>query len=164
MMKLARLLGVLALLAGAVPAFAVKVDCEPARCAVQATIAADCPCEGAENHGRYVSCVAHVVRRLAAQGDIPINCKGKITKCSARSTCGKPGFVTCLIPTSECIIETGALTGVCADSDNDNTTVTICTTDVDCGAKCKVKSSIERCETRGGTVGTATSCCATCGD
>jgi hypothetical protein len=158
MMKLAHVVGVLVLLGGSPWAFADKVDCEPARCAVQATIAAECPCETSDNHGRYVSCVAQVVRRLAAQGTIPINCRGKITKCSARSTCGKPGFVTCRIPTDECVIETGQPTGTCLD----DPTLT-CVTDLDCGARCKVKSSVERCEARGGTVGTATSCCPGCG-
>jgi hypothetical protein len=158
MMKLACTLTMALMLAGALPAFAERVDCEPFRCDADTQAAlAQCPC-AAENHGRYVSCVAHAVRQLAAQGDIPTNCKGKITKCAARSTCGKPGFVTCQIPTSECVIETGQLTGTCAN----DPTVT-CTTDLECGSKCKIKSSVERCESRGGTVGIATSCCAGCG-
>jgi hypothetical protein len=64
------------------------VDCEPARCAVQAALEAECPCTAASNHGRHVSCVAHVVKRLADEGTIPVNCKGKIKRCAARSVCG----------------------------------------------------------------------------
>jgi hypothetical protein len=134
-------------------AWAGRPDCEPARCAVQSTIARECPCADATNHGRYVSCVAHVVKRLSQQGLVPTNCKGKITRCSAGSTCGKPGFVTCLIPTDTCDLTTGTCT--------DDPTI-VCTTDVDCGAKCKIKSSSDGCASRGGVVGGATNCCASC--
>jgi len=134
-------------------AWAGRPDCEPARCAVQSTIARECPCAEATNHGQYVSCVAHVVKRLSQQGLVPTNCKGKITRCSAGSTCGKPGFVTCLIPTDTCDLTTGT----CTDDP-----AIVCTTDVDCGAKCKVKSSTDGCTSRGGVVGTATNCCASC--
>ena len=137
------------------PAHAVKVDCEPARCATQSAVAAECPCEGQANHGQYVSCVAHVVRRLASDGTIPINCKGKVTRCAAKSTCGKPGFVTCLIPTDTCDLTTG----FCIDDPT-----IACTTDLDCGAKCKIKSTADGCVARSGVVGTSTTCCASCGD
>jgi hypothetical protein len=139
-------------------ASAEKVDCEPARCAAQAAIAEHCPaCAEAGNHGAYVSCVAHVVRDLASKGTIPINCKGKVTRCAAKSICGKPGFVTCHIPTSECIIPTGALSGTC---ENDPTVV--CLDDFGCGTTCKIKSTSDRCVERGGAVGTESSCCANC--
>jgi hypothetical protein len=141
------------LVLGASEARAGRVDCEPARCAVQAAIAAECPCAEAVNHGRYVSCVAHVVNRLAAGGTIPTACKGKITRCAARSTCGKPGFVTCLVPTDTCDLTTG----FCADDPT-----LVCTTNLDCGAKCKTKSSADSCRARGGVVGTESSCCAIC--
>src|SRR5262245_15686924 len=134
---------------------AVKVDCEPARCATQTAIAAECPCAEQTNHGRYVSCVAHVVRRLAGEGTIPINCKGKVTRCAAKSTCGKPGFVTCLIPTDTC----DTTTGTCVEDPT-----LVCLTDLDCGSKCKIKSADTLCLARGGTVGTATTCCPSCGD
>ena len=143
----------------AAPALATKVDCEPARCATAAAVAAECPCQDATNHGRYVSCVAHVVRRLSAEGTIPITCKGKVTRCAARSTCGKPGFVTCQIPTDTCVIVPPATSGTCEDD-----AAIICLTDLDCGARCKIKSTGERCTEKGGFVGTATSCCADCGD
>jgi hypothetical protein len=135
---------------------AAKTDCEPARCAVQAALEAECPCTQASNHGRHVSCVAHVVKRLAADGTIPKNCKGKIKRCAARSICGKDGFVTCQIPViGSCDIATGT----CFE----NTALT-CLTDADCviGSKCKIKRSAELCESRGGTVGTSPTCCSSC--
>jgi len=49
------------LVCGVMQAWA-KQDCEPARCAAQAAIIAQCPsCDGAGNHGRFVSCVAQQV-------------------------------------------------------------------------------------------------------
>jgi hypothetical protein len=148
----------LTILAAASPARAERVDCDPARCAVQAAIAAECPCEAAINHGQYVSCVAHIVRRFASDGTIPITCKGKVTRCAAKSTCGKAGFVTCQVPTDTCTIATGAVTGTCADDPT-----IVCATDLDCGATCKIKSSADRCAGLGGAVGTANTCCAACG-
>ena len=136
-----------------------KQDCEPARCAVQAAIASQCPsCDGADNHGRYVSCVAHIVKQLVADGTVPGNCKGKVVSCAARSTCGKPGFVRCLFPTDTCVIDTVTGLGTCAANP-----ALACVTDLDCGAKCKTKSSSDRCTTHGGIVGGSGSCCATCG-
>jgi hypothetical protein len=147
-----------ALLTSMASAFAGKIDCEPARCAVQSAINAECSCGEAGNHGQYVSCVAHVVRRLAGDGTIPINCKGKVTRCAARSTCGKDGFVTCNIPTDDCVVPVGAVTGTCAEDPT-----IVCTTDLDCGAKCKIKSSSDRCTASGGFVGVSATCCPSCG-
>jgi len=136
-----------------------KTDCEPARCAAQAAIAARCPsCDGADNHGRFVSCVAHVVKDLVADGTVPTNCKGKVVSCAAKSTCGKPGFVRCLFPTDTCVIDPVTGAGTCGDNP-----ALACITDLDCGAKCKTKSSSDRCTQRGGIVGGTGTCCATCG-
>ena len=132
------------------------IDCEPARCAVQAAIDAQCPCAAASNHGRHVSCVAHVVKKLSDDGEIPIQCRGKIKRCAARSVCGKEGFVTCQIPvTGTCDLTT--LTCV------ENATL-LCATDADCvvATKCKTKRSADHCLASGGTVGAGTSCCASC--
>ena len=49
-------------------------------------------CTTASSHGQYVSCVAHQVN---ANTSLPKACRGAVKKCAARSTCGKPGFVTC---------------------------------------------------------------------
>jgi hypothetical protein len=131
---------------------AEPTNCDPSRCAAAQAIATECPvCAEASNHGTYVSCVAHTVRDLAAEGSVAINCKGKVTRCAAKSICGKPGFVTCHIPTSECDLTTFT----CANDPS-----VTCATDLDCGFKCKIKSSAERCTQRGGTVSTDTSCCA----
>ena len=136
-----------------------KQDCEPARCAAQAAIARECPsCDGAGNHGRYVSCVAHVVKQLVTDGTVPGNCKGKVVSCAARSTCGKAGFVRCLFPTDTCVVDPATGLGTCAA----NPTLA-CVTDLDCGAKCKTKSSADLCTGRGGTVGGSGTCCAACG-
>ena len=137
-------------------AASAQTDCEPARCAVQAALDAECPCTAASNHGRHVSCVAHVVKRLADDGVIPRNCKGKIKRCAARSVCGKDDFVTCQLPVfGTCDLTTGT----CVE----NATL-LCTSDADCviGTKCKIKHSAELCESRGGTVGDSPTCCSSC--
>jgi hypothetical protein len=100
-----------------------------------------------------VSCVAHIVRRLSDAGTIPVNCRGKIKRCAARSTCGKSGFVTCRFPTDTCDLAT--LTCVA------NPALT-CATDLDCGSRCSTKRSKDTCEAQGGTSGGAGSCCSTC--
>jgi hypothetical protein len=143
---------------GVVQARAGKPDCEPARCAVQSAISSNCPsCDDPTiNHGRYVSCVAHEIKKLVASGAVPQNCKGKIVSCAAKSTCGKPGFVTCRVPISTCMINPLTGTGTCA---NDPTVA--CTADIDCGSTCHTKRSADKCPSPG-VVG-AGSCCATCG-
>ena len=61
------------------------------------------PCAAATNHGAYVSCVAGVAdaRSKTDPSLLPKNCKGKVNKCAAKSTCGKPGFVTCCVTNSK---------------------------------------------------------------
>src|SRR5438046_10683896 len=71
---------------------AQQLDCEAARCSLQSSI--DSCCSNAKNHGQFVSCVAHAVNAAARDGSIPTNCKGKVTSCAARSTCGNDGIVT----------------------------------------------------------------------
>jgi hypothetical protein len=140
-------------LASRVVAHAAPVDCEPARCAAQTALDKECPCDQATNHGRHVSCVAHVVNRLSRDGTIPTNCKGKIRRCAARSICGKAGFVTCHFATDTC--DPVALT---CTSDS---TVT-CATDLDCGSVCRIRSSSDLCTAAGGVVGAGGTCCADC--
>jgi len=137
---------------------AAQVDCQAARCAIQSAIS-QCPCDTStttSNHGKYVSCVAHAVRDQARLGTIPTNCKGKVTRCAARSICGRPaGAVVCQIPTDTCDLTTSMCTG--------DPTVT-CATDIDCGSRCTIKSSSDLCATRGGVVDPiATTCCPGCG-
>jgi len=156
MRLLVRLAAALALCAP-VGALAAATDCEPARCAVQSTIDQECNCTTASNHGRYVSCVAHVVRRLTAESTVPNTCRGKVTRCAARSTCGKTGFVACHIPTDVCDIPAGMTIGTCTG----NPALT-CLTSLDCGSRCRVSKSAELCTEHGGTVGAGASCCRGC--
>src|SRR5215468_1606630 len=125
-------------------AAAAAPDCEPARCAAQSAILSNCPsCDDPTiNHGRYVSCVAHEIKKLVDSGVVPKNCKGKVVRCAAKSTCGKPGFVTCRVPISSCTINPATGTGTCA---NDPTVA--CTADIDCGSTCHTKHSASLCPT-----------------
>ena len=59
------------------------------------------PCAAATNHGTYVRCVADVAKDRADNLLLPKNCKGKVKRCAAKSTCGKPGFVTCCVTTTK---------------------------------------------------------------
>ena len=72
----------------AVPATraAAQVDCETARCTFDQAVNSKCSCTGSSNHGQYVSCVAHLTKSLSACGLLPTNCKGKVTRCAAKST------------------------------------------------------------------------------
>ena len=75
---------------------AIPVDCEAARCAVQAKIDTECPCAKAKNHDRRVACVVRVINRLVHEGSLPKSCRNRIAGCAIRSTCGKrTGSVAC---------------------------------------------------------------------
>jgi len=54
--------------------------------------AATCDCAAFDNHGKYVSCVADAVNHAGLENR---SCGGAVKSCAARSTCGKPDFVTC---------------------------------------------------------------------
>jgi len=131
---------------------AARCDDPAAAELVRASIASTCVCDAATNHGRYVSCVAHAVRDAVAHG-LPTNCKGTVTRCAARSTCGKPGFVTC------CFASPGTCTsGLCQDG------TTPCTDATQCPAvtKCRTKSSADHCTVAGGSPGSGSCCDAVC--
>jgi hypothetical protein len=55
----------------------------------KALIEESCPCDKAKNHGRYVSCVAKVLKQLLAQGLIDGSLKGELQAEAAQSQCGK---------------------------------------------------------------------------
>jgi hypothetical protein len=132
-----RVLGAAALLLFAAAPVCAEIDCEAARCAVREMIDAQCGCADAATHGGYVSCVARVVRELVLAGTLPVECKGKVRRCAARSVCGKrPGFVVCDLPVR-------CPAGTCS--------------------RCRLAPSAERCLARGGTVATRPSCCPSCG-
>ena len=122
---------------------------------VRDRILASCQCTG--NHGQHVSCVAHEVREAVATGELDVNCKGKVVRCAARSTCGKKeGFVTCTIcAPGTCNTEEG----MCDDG------LTACTDSTQCPQvvdRCSTKASADQCELRGGIVSTGSCCHASC--
>jgi hypothetical protein len=130
-----------------------RAACDAARCMAQSAVDESCPCDTAASHGSYLKCVATVLGQLAGQAAVPRQCIGRIIRCAARSTCGKPGAVTCQVPESTCDTTTGTCT--------DDVSVS-CTADGDCGTECGIASSADSCVTAGGTVGTSNSCCTAC--
>lgn len=131
-------------------------SCEDFRCQFQTRLETECPCDGQDNHGSYVSCVAHIVNDLVAEG-LPTRCKGKLKRCAARSVCGKQelGFVTCTTQTF----------GTCTNGVCDNDATLACASDTDCGvvsSRCRTSRSAERCEAGGGLVNLAPTCCSNC--
>jgi hypothetical protein len=131
------------------------MDCEAARCAAREAISQQCPCETATRHGRYVSCVAHVLRDLARSGAVPRECTGRIVRCAARSTCGRAGVVTCHVPS---VGTCDLATGTCAH----DATVP-CAADADCTVRATCRRiTLERCAALGGSVSAGASCCGEC--
>src|SRR5262249_30638562 len=113
-------------------ASAKKCTDDAAVAAARAAIETDCPCADFTNHGQYVSCVTAALKGL----DLPNECRGVVTSCAAKSTCGKSGAVTC------------------------------CRIDKRGKVKCSIKSSLDKCKPpKGGNAcaGTASSCCDSCG-
>jgi hypothetical protein len=99
----------------------------------------DCNCAGAASHGDFVNCAAGIAKMRVDSSLLPPNCKGAVTKCAARSVCGKPGRVTC------CITKGKTTKGKTS--------------------KCKTKKDADHCTANGGVVtGTSTSGCASCCD
>lgn len=114
---------------------AKKCTDDAAVAAARSTAEEQCDCAGATNHGQYVKCVNEVAKTLASTGALPQECKGEVTRCAAKSTCGKPGFVTC------------------------------CRIDRRGKVKCSIKRGADRCRPpRDGQacVGSAASCCDAC--
>src|SRR5206468_1558519 len=104
--------------------------------AVRAMAEGQCDCAGATSHDDYVDCVEMVTEEAVENGSLRPPCSGAVMSCESRSTCGRPGFVTC-----------------CRTNSNGNTS-------------CSIKSSESACNPpRGGTacVGSVPSCCDACG-
>jgi hypothetical protein len=91
-------------------------------------------CSNAANHGAYVSCIAHAINGLVQGNTLPKSCKGTVKKCAARSTCGKPGAVTC------CLANQGGHGH----------------------SKCSVMRDAGSCTAKGGCAGSFVSCCDAC--
>ena len=149
-------------LAFAQSAAPTPVDCEAVRCSLQNAISA-CTANP-KNHGKCVSCIAHAVHDAA----IPQQCRGKVVRCAARSTCGKPAFETCHTQSAGTCDTT---TGACSDGTL-GSGLTSCTQDSDCVVTdCKIMRAFsahatpvpgeDRCTLAGGTPGTG-SCCQAC--
>ena len=89
-----------------------SVQCPP-NGDVAAVLAAACPCDGApgsvapwRNHGQYVRCVVHLRNGLRKAGCFSDDSfRRTVTRCAARSTCGKQKTVLC------CRYERGACKG-----------------------------------------------------
>ena len=135
-------------------------SCEDFRCEFQARLDQDCPCDAQSNHGQYVSCVAHIVNALVAEG-LPTSCKGKLTKCAARSVCGKQAqdFSTCTtFVYGTCVLGDSA-TGTC-----DNDPAVACTVNTDCvvSSQCRITRHGDACVAAGGALNLSPTCCSTC--
>jgi len=94
-----------------------------------------CPCASAGSHKAYVKCVAQAAKTAARSRSLPKQCRASVVSCAHKSTCGKPGFVTC------------------------------CRTNSTGHTKCSVAPSASKCVApKGGTacVGTVPSCCDSC--
>jgi len=105
--------------------------------AARGQVATDCPCDSFTNHGQFVKCAAQVANDRAGSNALPKSCKGAVVKCAAKTTCGKPGFVTC------------------------------CRTNSKGQTKCSTKNGASKCKApKGGSacVGATSSCCDACAD
>jgi len=141
------------------------LTCEDYRCMFQESLQTDCQCTDQSdhaNHGRYVSCVAHAIKDLVDKEGMPVNCKGKLQRCAARSVCGKQNrdFHTCTtFEYGTCTID--SLTGLGACS---NDPLHPCLVDTDCviSEKCKITRHPENCTGEAQFLDLAPTCCSTC--
>ena len=77
-------------------------DPADAEAVARARMAADAACDtqqsgcsNAPDHGSYVHCVAAQAKATVDDGTLRPACKRAVTRCAARSTCGRPGAVAC---------------------------------------------------------------------
>jgi plastocyanin len=115
----------------------VRAACPDAAMVAATRAIADqqCPCASQANHKRYIQCVAGVAKAAAKSGTLPKQCRASVVACAKKSTCGRPGFVTC------------------------------CRTTMHGSTKCSVKPSEANCTVpKGGSacVGALPSCCDSC--
>jgi hypothetical protein len=64
--------------------------------AVRARIQAQCDCATAVSRSAYSRCVKAVTKTAVLDGELPSSCAGAVKRCASKSTCGRPGGVTCL--------------------------------------------------------------------
>jgi hypothetical protein len=63
--------------------------------AARAAIDAECDCAGAATPGTYRRCASTVMNQRVKDGLLSPQCKRLVKQCVSKSTCGRPGFVTC---------------------------------------------------------------------
>jgi hypothetical protein len=63
--------------------------------AARGEIATTCNCATATTHGGYVACARGVVEDRVDHDMLPPQCRAAVMRCVRRSTCGRPGAVTC---------------------------------------------------------------------
>ncbi len=103
---------------------------------VREKLVRSCPCKLAESRADYSHCVVGVVDQAIRLGDLRPECKSTVRRCTSKSTCGRPGAVTC------------------------------CRTNSRGTTRCAIKRDAARCTApRGGSACTSdyTSCCDACG-
>jgi hypothetical protein len=106
----------------ALPAPTTKCDAAGADAAAiavtRARVDLACPCAAFDGtkghkHGDYVQCATATVKAAVAAGELKKTCQGAVKACAAKSTCGKPGAVTCQRTTARnkttCAIKNDAL-------------------------------------------------------
>src|SRR5262249_40355117 len=60
-----------------------------------------CDCTGSGTHGSYVACARGVVQDHVDRGLLRPQCRVTVLRCARRSTCRRPGAVTCCRTTGE---------------------------------------------------------------
>jgi hypothetical protein len=110
-----------------------RKTCDPAElAAVHDAVMMACPCDTATSHGQFVSCAGRVLRDAAKGGTLSRPCRQLARRGVAKSSCGKPGFVTC------------------------------CRSRGSAAAKCSVKRDPASCVAAGGCVGSTATCLDAC--
>lgn len=97
-MQPSRIVSVLACLVVALSATRVLARCDPTAdpdrsdiAAARAAVATNCNCAAADDHGAYVRCALDQIDAVLLNRD----CRRTLKGCVSRSTCGRPGSVTC---------------------------------------------------------------------
>jgi hypothetical protein len=105
--------------------------------AATAAAQAECNCSTAASHKDFVICAERVTKTRKAGGMLPAQCVNEANRCAKRSTCGRPGAVTC------------------------------CRTNQQGRTKCFIKRSAGECiapPNGTATMGGCASCCQSCGE
>ncbi|MEW6268691.1 MAG: hypothetical protein AB1689_05265 [Thermodesulfobacteriota bacterium] len=58
-----------------------------------------CPCQTADSHLEHLRCAWDVIQTLAASGELPRVCRGRVRQFATRSICGRPGMAVCCVAT-----------------------------------------------------------------